>query len=78
MIDNKYVEGQRLTRNKVTIHELINFDDGEEKPKVSIIVPVCNVELYLEECLQSLEKQTLKEIEIICINDGSTDNSLSI
>ena len=46
--------------------------------KVSILVPVCNVEKFLEKCLQSLVDQTLKDIEIICINDGSKDNSLSI
>lgn len=45
---------------------------------VSIIVPVYNVEKYLVECLESLISQTLKDIEIICINDGSTDNSLNI
>lgn len=43
--------------------------------KVSIIVPVYNVEQYLRKCLDSLINQTLKDIEIICINDGSTDNS---
>lgn len=47
-------------------------------PHVSIIVPVYNVEKYLRQCLDSLINQTLKEIEIICINDGSTDNSLQI
>lgn len=47
-------------------------------PKVSILVPVYNVEKYLEECLSSLVGQTLKDIEIICVNDGSTDNSLEI
>lgn len=46
--------------------------------KVSILVPICNVEIYLAQCLDSLVNQTLREIEIICINDGSTDNSLSI
>lgn len=46
--------------------------------KVSIIIPVYNVEKYLEECLESAVNQNLKEIEIIAINDGSTDNSLSI
>lgn len=46
--------------------------------KLSIIVPVYNVEKYLERCLNSLINQTLKEIEIICVNDGSTDNSLQI
>jgi glycosyltransferase involved in cell wall biosynthesis len=43
--------------------------------KVSIIVPVYNVEQYLEQCLESLVNQTLKDIEIIVVNDGSPDNS---
>lgn len=47
-------------------------------PKVSLLVPIYNVEEYLEECLLSAQKQTLTDIEIICINDGSTDGSLSI
>ncbi len=46
--------------------------------KVSIIVPVYNVEKYLSTCLDSLISQTLKDIEIICVNDGSTDSSLVI
>ena len=46
--------------------------------KVSIIVPVYNVEKYLSKCLESLINQTLKEIEIVCVNDGSGDNSLDI
>lgn len=46
--------------------------------KVSIIVPVYNVKKYLRKCLDSLINQTLKDIEIICINDGSTDKSLEI
>lgn len=46
--------------------------------KVSVIVPVYNVEVYLRRCLDSLLGQTLKEIEIICVNDGSPDNSLDI
>lgn len=45
---------------------------------VSIIVPIYNVETYLKQCLDSLINQTLKGIEIICVNDGSTDNSLAI
>ncbi|MBC7555919.1 MAG: glycosyltransferase [Chryseobacterium sp.] len=47
-------------------------------PKVSIIVPVFNVEKYLEKCLDSLVNQTLDEVEILIINDGSTDNSAKI
>ena len=44
-------------------------------PKISVIVPIYNVEKYLEKCLDSLVNQTLKDIEIILVNDGSTDNS---
>lgn len=47
-------------------------------PKVSVIVPVYNVELYIEKCLNSLVNQTLQEIEIIVVNDGSTDHSEQI
>ncbi len=47
-------------------------------PKVSIIIAVYNVEKYLKKCLDSLVNQTLTDIEIICTDDGSTDNSLSI
>lgn len=46
--------------------------------KVSVIVPVYNVEKYVEKCLQSLVKQTLDDIEIIVVNDGSTDGSKGI
>jgi glycosyltransferase involved in cell wall biosynthesis len=48
------------------------------QPKVSVIVPCYNVEPYLHRCMDSLVNQTLKDIEIICIDDKSTDNSLSI
>ena len=46
-------------------------------PKISIIVPVYNVEKYLSQCLDSILTQTFKDFECICVNDGSTDNSLS-
>lgn len=46
--------------------------------KVSVVIPAYNVEKYLRQCLDSVINQTLKEIEIICINDGSTDGSLEI
>ena len=46
--------------------------------KVSVIIPVYNTEKYLKRCLDSLVMQTLENIEIICINDGSTDKSLDI
>jgi len=47
-------------------------------PKISVIIPVYNKETFLRECLDSVINQTLREIEIICINDGSTDGSLAI
>ena len=50
----------------------------EENIKVSVILPVYNGETYLSECLDAILGQTLKEIEVICVNDGSTDRSPEI
>ena len=47
-------------------------------PKISIIIPFYNVEKYIEECIKSVVNQTLKDIEIIFVNDGSTDGSIDI
>lgn len=47
-------------------------------PKVSIIVPVYNTEKYLAQCLDSIINQSLKDIEILCVDDGSTDSSPEI
>ena len=47
-------------------------------PSISVLVPCFNVEKYLRECLDSLCTQTMDNLEIICINDGSTDNTLAI
>ena len=47
-------------------------------PKVSVIIPVYNAEKYLKQCISSIANQTMKDIEIIAINDGSTDNSLNV
>ena len=46
--------------------------------KVSVVVPVCNVGKYIEKCITSVLEQTLKEVELICIDDCSTDDSLEI
>ena len=47
-------------------------------PKISVIVPVYNVEKYIDKCLKSLTQQTLQDIEIIIVNDGSLDKSEEI
>ena len=47
-------------------------------PKVSVIIPVYNGEKYLEQCLDSVCQQTLEDIEILCVDDGSTDSSYAI
>ena len=46
--------------------------------KVSVCIPVYNVATSLEACLESIIHQTLEDIEIICVDDGSTDNSLEV
>ena len=73
IITVKNAEGDPDTTAKIIVHNKIDYT-----PKVSVIIPVYNVEKYLPQCLDSVVKQTLKEIEIICVDDGSTDNSLSI
>ena len=48
------------------------------QPKVSVIIPVYNCEMFLRECIESLQGQTMQEIEMIFVCDASPDNSLSI
>lgn len=61
----------------VYIHENSAYSKGK-MPLVSIIIPAYNSQDYLAECIESAQKQTLKNIEIICVNDGSFDNSLKM
>ena len=49
-----------------------------EKKGVSVIIPVYNAERYLRKCLNSLEKQSYQDYEVLLVNDGSTDNSQNI
>ena len=68
------------------MHELTSEDESEETrhegeagmPKLSVILPIYNAEPYLRECLESIRQQTLADIEVLCVNDGSTDNSLAV
>jgi len=52
--------------------------DSDTDPKVSVVIPVYNTMDYLEECVRSVLKQSLTDIEVICVDDGSTDDSLQI
>ena len=60
------------------IEKILLSNQAHSSPKISVIVPVYNSEKYLNKCLDSLISQTLKDIEIICVNDGSTDSSRKI
>ena len=52
--------------------------EHEKNPLVSIIIPIYNTEAYLNACLESVTNQTYTNLEIICVDDGSTDHSVEI
>ena len=58
------------------MRKLINYE--KDNPRISVLIPVYNVSEFLENALNSLLNQTFSDIELICVNDGSTDNSLEI
>lgn len=66
------------SNQKINNYSLQKSEEDNNKIKVSIIIPVYNVELYLKSCMDTVINQTLDNIEIICVNDGSTDNSLEL
>lgn len=59
-------------------HKYLDINIPRNKPEISVIVPVFNAECYLEECLNSIANQTFENFEVIVVNDGSIDNSMSI
>lgn len=70
---NSGEEGKHSTKAEIAVSNKIDF-----QPKVSVIIPIYNAEKYLSECLDSVVNDNLKEIEIVCIDNDSTDNSLQI
>ena len=50
----------------------------EQKPKISVFLPIYNKENYITKCIESIQKQTIKDIEIVAVNDYSTDRTLKI
>ena len=76
-LDYLYFKHVNIAKEK-SEEKIIRSSKISFAPKVSVIIPIYNVEKYLMACLDSIVNQTLKEIEIICVNDGSTDNSLSL
>ena len=83
LLEKKYQEAEKkLARQKITGREpdkkVAVTHEECASPKVSVAVPIYNVENYLNEALDSLSSQTLEEMEFLCVNDGSTDGSLAI
>jgi len=81
-LDESHFEVQQRQGKNANSHMESLEDEYPLKPgetiKVSVVIPVYNTENYLEECLRSVMRQTLQEIEIICVDDGSTDSSMLI
>lgn len=73
-----FISVQNADGEQPTTVQIIVKHKPDFQPMVSVIMPVYNVEKYLEQCLQTLCAQSLHEIEIICIDDGSVDNSMQI
>ncbi|MDR0327032.1 MAG: glycosyltransferase [Planctomycetaceae bacterium] len=80
-------KGGKMSNNNVKIGKLggggvmrKSRKDSQQfgQPKITIIIPVYNVERYLRQCLDSVVNQTMRDIQIICVNDGSPDGSLTI
>ena len=77
-IDDKIIIVKNVRGEPNTFAEVVIQNQIDYIPKVSVIIPVYNTNEFLNKCLETVINQTLEEIEIICVDDGSTDNSLEI
>ena len=86
-IINEIFEGNTEILHSIHYQVYTKYSDNPEieslcefryQPKISVIIPVYNAEQYLEEAMNSLLNQTLADFELICVNDGSKDNSLKM
>lgn len=68
----------RLYKLEKTKKPFVQLKEQVKVPKISVVIPVYNVENYIEECLISVLKQSLKEIEVVIVDDGSPDNSVEL
>ena len=73
-----WIIAMAYSENKEEADLLYRRLNQEDTPKVSVIIPIYNMEKYLQECLNSVSGQSLRELEIICVNDGSKDRSAEI
>lgn len=74
----KEVRRERKRRQNFSEMQCVTDGRCQREPLVSVVISAYNVEKYIEECLENLINQTLENIEIICINDGSTDHTFEI
>lgn len=78
LLGSKFVESSKLNSADQIKDEIFEYQPYLDSPKVSVIIPIYNTEKYLKECIDSVINQDLADIEIICVNDCSPDNSQSI
>lgn len=69
---------QYLEKEYKTNYDILENNNYDKNPAISIVIPVYNTSQFVKECIDSIINQTFKDIEIICVNDGSSDNSLDI